>query len=90
MRLDHLLSKRESKGCFTIWLSRTECTDAGLAQMKVYFCDETNKQMYMRDCLHEYEAKRSMKREDRHEGHTKTFGGDALRGNTRSYPEHDG
>ena len=27
MRLDHLLSKRESKGCFTSWLSRTECTD---------------------------------------------------------------
>ena len=90
MRLDPLLSKRESKGCFTIWLSRTECTDAGLAQMKVHFCDETNKQMYMRDCLHEYEAKRSMKREDRHEGQTKKFGGDALRGNTRSHPEHDG
>ena len=58
--------------------------------MKVHFCDETNKQMYMRDCPHEYEAKRSMKREDRHEGQTKIFGGDALRGNTRSHPEHDG
>ena len=79
-----------SKSCFTVELSRTECTDAGLAQMKVHFCDETNKQMYMRDCLHEYEAKRSMKREDRHEGQTKKFGGDALRGNTRSHPEHDG
>ena len=43
MWLDHLLSKRESKGCFTIELSKTQ-----------------------------------------------KFGGDALRGNTRSHPEHDG
>ena len=69
----------------------SECTDLE-AQMRVSLLTKADvmPKMYMRDCLHEYEAKRSMKREDRHEGQTKIFGGDALRGNTRSHPEHDG
>ena len=46
MRLDHLLSKEESKGCIVVDLSRVE--------------------------------------------ETLISGGDALRGNTRSHPEHDG
>ena len=45
MRLDHLLSKEKSKGCFTVQLSEQDNI---------------------------------------------IFGGDALRGNTRSHPEHDG
>ena len=57
--------------------------------------------MYMRDCVHEYKRSEVRMKQDRHEGVTectdrarrkdnKNFGGDALRGNTRSHPEHDG
>ena len=60
MRLDHLLSKRASKGCFTVELSSIECTDD--------FALNTANTVLI----------------------TKNFGDDALRGNTRSHPEHDG
>ena len=59
MRLDHLLSKRASKGCFTVELSSIECTDA--------FALNTANTVLI----------------------TKNFGGDALRGNTRSHSEHE-
>ena len=49
MRLDHLLSKEKSKGCFSVQLSREQ-------------------------------TKRGQK----------NSGGDALRGNTRPHPEHEG
>ena len=95
MRLDHLLSKEEKSREFLllsiVWLSMSECTDLE-AQMRVSLLTKADvmPKMYMRDCTSEdtqsgFERARPARTEI-----TNLFGGDALRGNTRSHPEHDG
>ena len=48
MRLDHLLSKRASKGCFTVELSSIECTDAFVNERKDFFPAHSQGRMYMK------------------------------------------
>ena len=69
----------------------SECTDSE-AQMRVSLLTKADvmPKMYMRDCTSEdtqsgFERARPARTEI-----TNLFGGDALRGNTRSHPEHDG
>ena len=69
----------------------SECTDLE-AQMRVSLLTKADvmPKMYMRDCTSEdtqsgFERARPARTEI-----TNLFGGDALRGNTRSHPEHDG
>ena len=69
----------------------SECTDLE-AQMRVSLLTKADvmPKMYMRDCTSEdtqsgFERARPARTEI-----TNFFGGDALRGNTRSHPEHDG
>ena len=69
----------------------SECTDLE-AQMRVSLLTKADvmSKMYMRDCTSEdtqsgFERARPARMEI-----TNLFGGDALRGNTRSHPEHDG
>ena len=75
MRLDHLLSKEESKGCIVVDLSRVEAVRRTEVQCEVLYLSVGRGPSRVR-------FERSEE--------TLISGGDALRGNTRSHPEHDG
>ena len=70
MRLDHLLSKEESRGCITVLLSRSAWTKPA----------DNEKNPVANAQSASPQGNRQLK----------DSGGDALRGDTRSHPEHEG
>ena len=69
----------------------SECTDLE-AQMRVSLLTKADvmPKMYMRDCTSEDTQSGFKRARPARTEITNLFGGDALRGNTRSHPEHDG
>ena len=93
MRLDHLLSKGRSKGWIAVWLLRAECVDARRKARGASSPEALGRSRHMRGRESMSVPKGSEWISGLHEAidnRRKTSGGDALKGNTRSHPEHDG
>ena len=75
MRLDHLLSKEKVEDCFTVELS--------IKQLK-----EKEEAHY--DCLRQWALQGNKVPPINGSLLITVSGGDAVRGNTRTHPEHDG
>ena len=77
MRLDHLLSKEKSKGCIAVDLPR---------QIKKLHSEDEQQGT----SAHEVRRRNLRTKLEKTSLSTQISGGDALRGHTRSHPEHDG
>ena len=92
MRLDHLLSKEEEVGVELLSSCQSECKSICLMSEKACFQKRRETNGFIRSA-----AEREASRRDAESGARCTnettksnSGGDALRGHTRSHPEHDG
>ena len=94
MRLDHLLSKEEILSF--VWNNPTKTEERSKEDLHLLFnyecsCTRGNKEVLLLELDRvSLRAKNNFSSKTRTSLRTKYVGGDALGGNTRSHPEHDG
>ena len=93
MRLDHLLSKEEEVGVELLSSCQSECKSICLMSEKACFQKRRETNGFIRSAAEREASRRDAEsggRDARTKQQKSNSGGDALRGHTRSHPEHDG